>query len=232
MKYFLLLSLVATLGCTARKSSKPNVNSENSLAKLEELIAVSPSYENYISLGLELSKVNRGTEAVAAYRKAIEINPQAPIAWNNMCAEFNNLQRYADAIANCKKAIELEPKFQLARNNLELANTRIVELKKVVSEKKKSLLANPSPASQELIDLGMDLFNISELNSSIEIWSKVGQNDPLYATAQNNIASSYILLKKFGSAETAIGKALKIDPSNVLFANNKKWLEEQRAQQK
>ena len=61
-------------------------------------------------------------------RKVVEIDPQNHIAYNNMCASFNNLGRYEEAKAACEKALKLSPDFELAKNNLKLANNKLNEI--------------------------------------------------------------------------------------------------------
>lgn len=204
---------------------KPPVELDTPLEKWQEMIAKAPSYENFIGLGLAFDKANRTLEALEAYRKATEINPNAPVAFNNMCAAYNTLGKYIEALPLCEKAVALEPTFQLAKNNLLIAQGKVQELKPMLLTKKKEVLKTPGVGAQELINLGMDFYNVKEFESSAEVWSKVKKNDKLYATAQNNIASSYIQLKKFAEAEKAIQIALKLEPNNELFVGNKNWLE-------
>jgi cytochrome c-type biogenesis protein CcmH/NrfG len=42
--------------------------------------------------------------------------------------------------------------------------------------------------------------------------------------AQNDIASIYIVQKKFDLAQKALDNALRIDPENQLYKNNLEWL--------
>lgn len=230
LQIIFLAALTLTTACT--KKPAPVTEKPVSIEELQEKVKVAPSYPNYVDLGVNLAKANRGIEALAAYNKAIEINPQAPLAWNNICAELNTQKRFAEAIPNCEKAISLEPNFVLAQNNLKFAKEQVELLTKEMKEKKKELLSKANVTAQEYIDVGMGLYSIKDYLSSIELWNKVKSNDPLYATAQNNLASSYIQMEKFNEAERAITKALKLEPNNQMFANNKKWLEEAKSAKK
>ena len=165
------------------------------------------------------------SDSLAAYQKAIQINPKAPLAWNNICAELNNRKKFAEAAYNCRKAIALEPNFVLAKNNLKYSQSQINKQKVDLIKRKESFLNNNKLKPTELIDIGLKFYSANELKTSIEIWSKISKESKLFALAQSNISASYILLKNYSQAEKAINLALSIEPKNKSFINNKKWLE-------
>lgn len=228
-----LVLLTITVGCTKKTEPvAPAPVAADPIAELQKTLEAAPSYENHIALGLKLSETGQSPEAIAMYKKATEINADGPLAWSNICAEFNKQNKFADALPNCEKAVALDATFVLAQNNLKFAKDSLAALKTTAVAKKTEVLANTKATSQDFINVGMELFNARELDSSVSVWGRVKKSDPLFAMAQNNIASSYILLEKFESAETALGEALKLDPANTLFMNNKKWLEDARAAKK
>jgi len=80
---------------------------------------VSKFKEDLGSFGLgyvfALQKMNE--EALAAFEKAIELNPQYYKAWYNKGVMLVNLNRYEHALAAFEKAIELNPQYSEAWNN-------------------------------------------------------------------------------------------------------------------
>ena len=56
-------------------------------------------------------------EAIQAYNKALEINPQFADAWSSKGNALNSLSKYDEAIQACDKAIEINPQFAEAWNN-------------------------------------------------------------------------------------------------------------------
>lgn len=208
-------------GCT-RKTEVPSAKS--TLQMLEENTAKSPRFENFINLGLEYAKANRHEEAKAAYRRAIDINPGAPVGWNNLCAEYSTEGRFLDAVLSCEKAVSLDPAFQLAANNLKIAREKLAQLQKSLREKKSTLIQNAAGDTRKLLDLGMEFYSAQELLSAIEIWGRIPSSDPSFAAAKNNIASAYALDKNFTEANKAIQEALKREPNIQLFKNNLNWI--------
>jgi Tfp pilus assembly protein PilF len=223
-----LLLLALVFGCT--KNSKNSSNGESAIPAADKLIDLqqnlekAPSYENHIALGMELANRNRLNEAVWAYEKALQINPQAPIAYNNICAAFNVMGRHADALENCEKALNLEPHFALAKNNHQIAKEKFSKFRNELLAKKPELLKN-AKTSEDHLNIGMQLFLARDLETANQVWRKIPSSDPFYPSALNNLASSQILQGKFDEAEKSLNKALSLQPTNQLFTNNKRWLE-------
>ena len=97
---FIMTVIFITAGCTNNKAK-------------EDFIAT-----NWSEIGRQASDANRWNEALNAYDKAIEINPNDATAYNNRGLVYDNLDKNDMAIADYKKAIELNPEYGDAFNNL------------------------------------------------------------------------------------------------------------------
>ena len=236
-----LLASALVAGCTEKKTEPtPPVLQGNlpvagaprdTLAIATEAVNQAPSYEHVITLGLELEKVGRSDEALAAYQRAAAINPQGPVAWNNICSIETARARYANAITACNKALMADGNFQLAKNNLKIAVVKEDEAKKNLIAKFDEEFKKRDQTPGQLVNRGMDYYSVKLYDSAILLWKKVPKGDPLFATAQNDIASANILLQKYKDADLALKQAEALDPKNQLFVNNRKWLETELANQ-
>ncbi len=74
-----------------------------------------------VNESLSLYQQGKFYEALAAARKATELDPQDANAFNNMCAAYNSLEMWDKAIDSCQKALAINPSFELAKNNLSWA---------------------------------------------------------------------------------------------------------------
>jgi Flp pilus assembly protein TadD len=61
---------------------------------------------------------DRFTEAVAAYRAAVEADPELAIAWNGLSMALARAGDLAGAIEAAKRLIDLEPDEPLSHTNL------------------------------------------------------------------------------------------------------------------
>ncbi len=228
MRILLVLAFLLLNSCNQKKNSPKVTEPVDPTVKLEEALKKTPSFENHLNLGLALAKSGQGKKALEMYKKAAKINPNAPVAWNNICFESARLGQHLEAIKACNKALALEPSYELAKNNLKYAKDQLKDYKKKLAQEKQNLRKGAKLPSQKIIDLGMNFYDIKDFVSAIEIWGAINPSDKLFAVAQNNIASSSILLGSLRDAELALENALRIDPQNKLYNNNLKWLEDEK----
>ncbi len=75
--------------------------------------------EHYFTIGLEMEERNAPeADVVAAYRKAVELNPKAAGAWVNLGTIYYRRRSYLEAEDAYRKAIEADPNYPLAHFNL------------------------------------------------------------------------------------------------------------------
>ncbi len=73
--------------------------------------------EVWFERGQAFSKSGQYEKAIAAYNRAIQIQPDNPTIWTNKGVLLGHLQRYEEAIAACDRAIDINPKYTLAWYN-------------------------------------------------------------------------------------------------------------------
>jgi tetratricopeptide (TPR) repeat protein len=78
------------------------------------------TYVDYINFSLANYNEGNYQLSIVNSKKSIKIWPNS-IAYNNMCAAYNQLKKHDEAISACTKALELDENNILAKNNLELA---------------------------------------------------------------------------------------------------------------
>lgn len=86
--------------------------------KAEETAVSNATPENYLNLSLHYHKAGRFSDSIAACQKALAINPDYYLAYNNICAAFNELGMWDKAIEACEKGLGINPSFELLKNNL------------------------------------------------------------------------------------------------------------------
>jgi tetratricopeptide (TPR) repeat protein len=86
--------------------------------KAEELVKSTPTAENYLNLSLQYHNAGRFQDSIKACNKALKIKPDYDLAFNNICAAYNELKMWDKAIAACEKGLSINPNNQLMKNNL------------------------------------------------------------------------------------------------------------------
>jgi len=72
---------------------------------------------------LSLIYFNQGLfkQCIANCNYALQIQPDYPLAYNNICAANNQLGNWDDAIVAAKKGLQLQPGYEVLKNNLAVA---------------------------------------------------------------------------------------------------------------
>ena len=76
------------------------------------------SAANWSEIGRQAIDAKHWNEALNAYNKVVEQNPNDASAYNNRGLAYDNLEKNDLAIADYEKAIELNPQYGDAFNNL------------------------------------------------------------------------------------------------------------------
>lgn len=92
-----------------------------------QIVEKGRTLKEYIALSFNYYRLKHYKDCIVTSKKIVEIDKENYIAYNNMCASYNNLQQWDKAIEACNKALEIQTDFQLAKNNLRLAEKRFNE---------------------------------------------------------------------------------------------------------
>jgi tetratricopeptide (TPR) repeat protein len=106
----------------------------------------------HINLGYALTKRGWYDYAETALYKAIELSPQAPLAYNNLGWLYLQQKKYWKAVENLQRALQLVPGSPISRNNLYDAYQRLMESAPNPAEKARlsqelQVLLAPAPAA-------------------------------------------------------------------------------------
>ncbi|MGA3179859.1 MAG: tetratricopeptide repeat protein [Verrucomicrobiota bacterium] len=163
------------------------------------------------NLGDALFLKGEKEEAVAQYRKALEINPDYELARNNLGFVLFKKGELEGAIAEYRKALEIQPDDTEAHYRLGIALAGKGDSKGAIAQFEKALEINPGYAEADN-DLGTTLCSQGRVEEGIARYRKALELKPGYADAHLNLG---VALTKRGQMEEAIGqleKALEINP--------------------
>jgi protein O-mannosyl-transferase len=74
-------------------------------------------------IDISLTCFNEGLfkQCITNCNYALELQPNYPLAYNNICAANNQLHHWDEAIAAAKKGLQLKPDYEVLKNNLAVA---------------------------------------------------------------------------------------------------------------
>ncbi|MCC3408215.1 MAG: tetratricopeptide repeat protein [Microcoleus sp. PH2017_10_PVI_O_A] len=146
--------------------------------------------------------------AIAAYKKALEIDSKFKIAWLMMGVPLNDLGRYIEAIAAYEKALEIDPKSHLAWNGLGNALYPLNRNSEAIAAYEKALEIDPK-SHLAWNWLGNALYPLNRNSEAIVAYEKALEIDPKFHYAWNNLGVTLTDLGRNSEAIVAYETALE-----------------------
>ncbi len=128
-------------------------------------------------------------EAIACYRKAIELDPKYAAAHSNLGAALKEKGQLDEAIACYRKAIELEPKFAAAHSNLGVALKAKDQWEEAIACYRKAIELEPTFATAHN-NLGEALAVKHQWGEAIACYRKAIELDPKLTTTRTRLAKA------------------------------------------
>lgn len=163
------------------------------------------------------------TEAEAAYRKAIELDPADAWPWNSLGSLLaTKLKRYHEAEFAYRKAIELAPSDALPWIHLgNLLTSKLKRYDEAEAAYRKAIELNPVD-TDPWNKLGILLYDKLNRYDEAEVsYRKALELNPAFAWSWNNLG--ILLAKKlnrYDEAEIAYQNAIELDPTDAAPWNN------------
>jgi len=167
--------------------------------------------DHWYDLGCELVNLGQHEEAIAAFEKVLEIDPQFHDAWNGLGTSLNGLGRYKEAIAAFEKALEIDPKFHKAWNGLGNSLGELGEYNEAIAVLGKVLEIEPK---SHIVwnGLGNALNGLERYSWAIAAFEKALEIHPKCHQAWNGLGTTLNDWGRNNEAIAAFEKALEIHP--------------------
>lgn len=199
------------------------------IGSLEALVQKDPSFDNLINLSMAYVNNQMPGKSIDYLKRAIQLNPNSAIAYNNIGVAYTMLQQYQNGIDACSKAIQIDTSFQLAKNNLRWASDEKNKVLAAITEYEKVEKSKRDVAFYTAY--GLCFFKIGDYGKSIEVWNKIFELDVKNVTALNNIGTAFMMKGQIDDAVLLFKKAIELEPDNQLAKNNLKWASDEKAKE-
>ncbi len=200
------IGFALTMGAVQSASA---VQVPRSAAAKAQIIAQSPTAEEYYERGNALYDQGKFKEAVAAYRKAVQLNPNYLNAYVGLGNALDDSGNPKDAIATYMKAISLKPDEAIIYYNLGITQNRLKDYEAAIVAFRKATELDPSMLGA-YINLGNTLDDMSQPEAAIEVYQQVLKRDPDNASAYFNMAIALGRQDKLPESIAAFKKAREL----------------------
>ncbi len=169
--------------------------------------------------GRVLQDQEKPDEAIAKYRKAIEIYPKLAVAYNNWGSVLQAQNKYGEAVAKYQKSIELEPKFAPAYNNLGMALLSQNMYDEAVVKFRQAANLDPKLAGTHY-NWDTALLSQNKYDDAIAQFEQETALNPKFAKAYSNGGMALLSQNKYDEAIAKFQKATNVDPKLAAAYND------------
>ncbi|MEG5059232.1 CHAT domain-containing tetratricopeptide repeat protein [Microcoleus sp. A2-C5] len=194
-------------------------------------IALQSGNEKVFSIAREINKeakelYNQGVKrydardlegAIAAFEKALKIDPKYHCAWSGLGNALGNLGRNSEAIAAYETALEIDSKDNYAWNGLGGTLNDLGRNSEAITAFEKALEIDPE-FHITWNGLGHALRDFGCYSKAIAAYKKALEIDPKFHPAWNNLGSVLNDFGRYSEAISAFDKALEITGDQLLQA--------------
>jgi tetratricopeptide (TPR) repeat protein len=201
-------------------TSDRNLDYRTDLSIWQDTLAKAPGNERvHNNLGLALVNSGRFDEALAQFRKALEITPEYAEAHNNLGGILFRNSLIDEALAQFRKALEITPEYAEARVNLGAALLGRGEIDAAIAQYNQALEIRPDFAEAHY-NLALALTKCGRLDEAVFHYQKAVEIDPDYADAHNNLGLALTNCGRLDEAISHYQKALELRPDHAKAGRN------------
>jgi len=194
-------------------------HSQINLEIVQEILAGKLKIEayNHYEKASFYDEIDKFEEAIAEYKRAIEIDPDYAQAFTSLGSVYERKGLFGPAIFHHKRAIEINPNLAVAHLNLGVAFARKGVLDLAIPAYKEAMELSPDLAEAHL-NLGMAYYKKGLLQEAIREYEKTIELSPDNAKAHYNLAVAYYYAKDYDLASKHIRVAEEggLDVSRVM----------------
>lgn len=163
---------------------------------------------------------NRYDEAIAAYDRALQIQPDLADTWNNRGVVLTRMQRYEEAISSYEQATKIRPHYPDAWNNRGVVLLELQQYQDAIACYEQAIQAKPDYADA-WNNRGVAFSKMQQYEQAVISYNNALQIKNDYTDAWNNRGVALSKLQKYEAAIDSYDNAAKIRPDFYRIWYNK-----------
>jgi serine/threonine protein kinase len=175
-------------------AEESNFVSEIPADNADETVADPNQAKKYFELAMNCKKGDNDC-CILYYTKAIDINPNFHVAYNNRGLAYMNKNDYVSAINDFSEAIKIRKSYTTAYNNRGTAYYHLEKYKQSIKDYQEAIKLNPDYADAHN-NLGNAYARLKNYKEAIKNYKKALELDPDDKDFQQNLKTGYMNLKK------------------------------------
>lgn len=202
-----------------RKAVADLVTDERENAEKREKVNQKTALD-FLREGSRLYRQKKFRQAVEAYTKAIELNPEDVAAYNNRGVAYGKLKEYDRALADYNRTIALSPDDTNAYNNRGIVYYELKEYNKALADYNRAIEVTPDD-TDAFSNRSAVYYELKEYDKSLADCNRAITLAPDNDYAYNNRGFTYYNLKEFDKALADFNRAIELNPDYALAYHNR-----------
>jgi tetratricopeptide (TPR) repeat protein/glycosyltransferase involved in cell wall biosynthesis len=178
-----------------------------------------PIAEGWHLLGIMAHHDRDFEQAIAHYRKTLELKPQHQDTLNNIAVAFHESGNLDEAIVYYKQVLELKPDYADAHNNYANALRERGQLDDAIDHYQQAIAARPEYADA-YNNLGLVYFAKSDFEQAAVHYRQAVTLRPAFPQAHNHLGNALKELGRFAEASQHYREAIALKPNYAKAFNN------------
>ena len=186
---------------------------------LDRIDPEATEFYRLFNVAATLEEKDQYDEAIAAWRKALELDANDARAHRHLGAALAAGGKLSEAVQEFRRSIEIEPNAPTARENFGIALARLGRLDEAIEQMQKAAELNPNDARTHS-NLGGAFAQAGRMNDAIEQCQAAIQLDPNLADAYNNLGFALSATNRLDEAAESLRRAVELDPNSEQYRSN------------
>jgi tetratricopeptide (TPR) repeat protein len=170
-------------------------------------------------LGAAMNGCGRVDEAIALFRKSVQLDPSFVLGYCNLGAALAGCGKADEAIVECQKALEIDPDCAQAHYNLGIALNSCRRIEEAIDHYRQAVKIDPAYALAH-VHLAVLLDEQGRTDEAAAHLRKALKAEPTCVSARNNLGNLLRSQGKLDEAITELEKALEFAPGSLPLHHN------------
>ena len=200
--------------------SEAAIEKWRSIANISEGVDADLAARSWFSIGYLLQETSNPESAIAAYDRALQMNPDSATTYNNRGIAKGNLGRHDEALADFDEAIRLKPDFAMAYNNRGNAKRHLARHDEALADFDKAIRLKPDFALA-YSNRGYAKDNLGQRDEAFADYDEAIRLKPDLVQAYYNRGNTNGNLGRHDEALADFGEAIRLKPDLAEAYNNR-----------
>lgn len=187
---------------------------DEALALIDRALGLAPNDSMYSNRGIVLQAMERLDEAVVAYQRALELNPQAAAVYCNLGSCMQAQAKWDQGIAAFQACLRLTPRNAAALNGLGFCHLSLDRLPEAEAALKAAIEVDPKFASART-NLGIAYWAKGQLDEAVEQYQSALTLEPDQADVWDRMGVALGDANRTEEARAAFTRAFELSPNPV-----------------